>query len=72
MAAAPKFQVKPQALQAVGLAETAWENEVISILGRLRAPNAYDLSRKRKLVVNTGGYRCAQGKVSAKKMGRRV
>ena len=54
-------------VEAVELAEAARENKVTSILDRLRAPNASDLSRKRRLVVNTGGNRRAQGKVSAKK-----
>ena len=76
MAAAQKFQAEPQALEVVEVAELAKAadspvaargNKVISILDRLRALNASDLSRKRKLVVNTRGNRRAQGKVSAAK-----
>ena len=76
MATAQKFQAKPRTLEVVEVVEldeaakppeAVRENEVISILDRLRAPNVSDLSRKRKLVVNTGRNRRVQGKVSAAK-----
>ena len=51
-------------VEAVELAEAARENKVTSILDRLRAPNASDLSRKRRLVVNTGGKSlCKKGSI---------
>ena len=44
--------------------EAAREREVVTILDRLKAPNASDFSRKRKLVVNIGENRRAKGKVA--------